>query len=230
MSREIHEDEWPDEQSFVVTCGAKMYALFMRNRLITLLLAVILSSPVLKACMAEKKTYPKAKVSFEDFKGLVSAVEKHRKSRLVDFDTFLKMSKEPGTIIFDSRSDFRFDRIHLKGALHLSFTDFTQDNLKKVIPSFETRILIYCNNNFRGNETDFASKVALIPSRISPNLDPDPLKTQISTQEKPRMMALNIPTYVNLFGYGYQNIYELDELVDVKDSRVNFEGSLAKGQ
>ena len=113
---------------------------------------------------AQGTNYPKAKVSFEDFKGLVAEVETHRASHLVDLKTFLKMSQEPDTLIFDSRSDFRFDRIHIKGAKHLAFTDFTQDNLKKVIPTFETRILIYCNNNFDGNQTDFASKVALPPS------------------------------------------------------------------
>ena len=42
------------------------------------------------------------------------------------------------------------------------------------------------------------------------------------------MMALNIPTYVNLYGYGYKNVYELNELVNVKDSRIEFEGSIAK--
>ena len=171
--------------------------------------------------LAQVKDYPKAKVSFADFKGLVASVEDHRAQRLIDLDTFLKMSKEPGTIIFDSRSDFRYDRIHIKGALHLSFTDFTQDNLKKVIPNFDTKILIYCNNNFEGNQTDFASKVSL----PKPG---DLLKTQFQAQEKPIMMALNIPTYINLYGYGYQNVYELDELVDVKHSRIEFEGSILK--
>ena len=42
------------------------------------------------------------------------------------------------------------------------------------------------------------------------------------------MMALNIPTYVNLYGYGYQNVYELDELVKVTDPRIKFEGSVVK--
>jgi hypothetical protein len=32
---------------------------------------------------------------------------------------------------------------------------------KMIIPSFETKVMIYCNNNFDGNQTDFASKVAL---------------------------------------------------------------------
>ena len=107
---------------------------------------------VTNTASAQAENYPPAKVSFNDFKELVAAVEPHRAARLIDLDTFLKMSKEPNVIIFDSRSDFRYNRIHIKGARHLSFTDFTQDNLGKVIPSFDTKILIYCNNNFEGNQ------------------------------------------------------------------------------
>ncbi len=172
---------------------------------------------------AQVTNYPKAKVSFDDFKGLVAEVETHRASRLINFDTFMKMSKEPGVIILDSRSTFRFDRIHLKGAQHLSFTDFTQNNLKTVIPSFETTILIYCNNNFDGNQIDFASKVAL--PRETPG---GVASTQFSVQAKPKMMALNIPTYINLYGYGYRNVYELHELVNVNDPRVTLEGSIVE--
>ena len=181
---------------------------------------VLLSAQVL---MAELKNYPRAKVSFPDFKQLVTEVESHREKRLIDLDTFLKMSKEAGTIILDTRSDFRFDRIHLKGAKHLSFTDFTQENLKKLIPDSGTRILIYCNNNFEGNQIDFASKIAAPMDRPK-----DAVATQLAVQAKPRMMALNIPTYVNLYGYGYTNVFELDELVNVNDPRIEFEGTIAK--
>lgn len=174
--------------------------------------------------LSKDKTYPKAKVSFEDFKSIVAEVEPQRAKRLIGFDAFLHMSQEPNTIILDTRSTLRYDRIHLKGAKHLSFTDFTQDNLQKVIPSFDTRILIYCNNNFEGNEVDFASKIALPFSASSGSA-----AAQFKAQEKPRMMALNVPTYINLYGYGYRNVYELDELVDVKDPRVVFEGSLVSG-
>ncbi|RTL38035.1 MAG: rhodanese-like domain-containing protein [Candidatus Melainabacteria bacterium] len=175
--------------------------------------------------MAENKKYPKAKVSFEDYKALVTEVEPHRASRLVDLDQFLKMSQEPGVIILDSRSTFRFDRIHLKGAKHLSFTDFTQNNLAKVIPSFDTKILIYCNNNFDGNQTDFASKVAAPRPKAN-----NAIASQIASQDKPRMMALNVPTYINLYGYGYHNVYELNELVKVNDRRVAFEGTIAEAK
>lgn len=172
--------------------------------------------------LAGDRKYPKAKVSFEDFKTIVTAVEPHRASRLIGLNAFLKMSKEPGTIVLDSRSTFRYERIHLKGAKHLSFTDFTQANLANTIPSLDTRILIYCNNNFEGNQTDFATKVmvpSLGPRRVSP-------AEQFSAQAKPLMMALNVPTYINLYGYGYRNVYELDELVDVGDPRISFEGSI----
>jgi hypothetical protein len=175
--------------------------------------------------LAQIVTYPVAKVSFDDFKGLVTEVETHRAGRLIDLNTFLKMSQEEGVIVLDSRSDFRFDRIHLKGAKHLAFTDFTQDSLSKVIPSFDTRILIYCNNNFDGNESDFPSKVAGLPRRQTPS---KAVAKQIASQTKPLMMALNIPTYVNLYGYGYHNVYELHELVNVNDPRIAFEGTMVE--
>lgn len=193
----------------------------MRTLIAVAILLVTLTVPG----MAENKKYPKAKVSFEDYKALVTEVEPHRASRLVDLDQFLKMSQEPGVIILDSRSTFRFDRIHLKGAKHLSFTDFTQNNLAKVIPSFDTKILIYCNNNFDGNQTDFASKVAAPRPKAS-----NAIASQIASQDKPRMMALNVPTYINLYGYGYHNVYELNELVKVNDRRVSFEGTIAEAK
>lgn len=189
----------------------------------TVIAAVLLSVIVASSGLAQNKNYPKAKVSFEDFKGLVAEVEPHRATRLVDLNQFLKMSQEPGVIILDSRSTFRFDRIHLKGAKHLSFTDFTQDNLAKTIPSFDTKILIYCNNNFDGNQIDFASKIARPGPRAS-----NPIATQMVVQNKPKMMALNVPTYINLYGYGYRNVYELDELVKVTDPRIKFEGSIVE--
>ncbi len=185
------------------------------------ILAVLIMLLVASAGSAQNSNYPKAKVSFDDFKGLVAEVEPHRAARLVDLNTFLKMSQEEGVIIFDARSDFRFDRIHLKGAKHLAFTDFTEDNLKKVIPNPDTKILIYCNNNFDGNQTDFATK-AVLPRPKSDKA----VATQFAAQAKPLMMALNIPTYINLYGYGYRNVYELYELVKVNDPRITFEGTM----
>jgi len=189
----------------------------MRTKIAPIVLALLVAGPG----MAQNSNYPRAKVSFEDFKDLVAKVETHRARRLIDLNTFLKMSKEPGVIILDTRSTFRFDRIHVRGAKHLSFTDFTQDNLSKVIPTYETKILIYCNNNFDGNQKDFATKM-MVP-RARPT---SAVTTQLASQEKPIMLALNIPTFINLYGYGYQNVYELNEFVNVNDPRISFEGSI----
>lgn len=172
---------------------------------------------------AESSDYPKAKVDFNDYKNLVAKVEKHRLGRLIGFNSFLRMSQEPNTIIIDARSKFRFDRIHIKGAVHLNFSDFTQDNLKELIPDVTTKVLIYCNNNFSGNQVDFASKIA--DPRAFAGVSP---AAQFEVQEKPIMMALNISTYINLYGYGYHNVYELDELVNVNDDRIVFEGSVVR--
>lgn len=177
---------------------------------------------------AEQKTYPPAKVSYDDFKALVAEVEPHRHARLVDLDTFLKMSQEPGVVILDTRSAFRYERIHLAGAKHLSFPDFTQENLREVIPSEEATVLIYCNNNFDGNEVDFASKIVLPtrPLRREGTEPPASPRPQFTAQGKPVMLALNVPTYITLYGYGYRNVYELNELVKVSDPRVSFEGTI----
>jgi hypothetical protein len=169
--------------------------------------------------MEGNNTYKKALSDYEEFKILVDTVDAHRKARLISLDVFLSMSKEPNVVILDTRSEFRYLRKHLKGAVHLSFTDFTQENLRKMFPDSTTKILIYCNNNFEGDQIDFASKVAMPEKEV---------ETQILSNRKPIMLALNIPTYINLYGYGYRNIFELDELVHVKDVRIKFEGTEVK--
>jgi hypothetical protein len=153
----------------------------------------------------------KANVDFDAYEKLIPEVKAHRKNRLVDLPGFLKMAEEKGTIILDTRADSLFKRKHVKGAIHLNFSDFTQQNLLKVIPNADTKILIYCNNNFRDDAINFASKTVI------PNL--------INKKIAPISLALNIPTYINLYGYGYRNVYELSELVSTLDKRIIFEGN-----
>lgn len=156
----------------------------------------------------------KAKVDFDAYEKLVNEVKEHRKSRMLDLNQFLAASREKGVIILDTRSDSMYLRKHIKGAIHLNFSDFTQQNLKNLIPNPETKILIYCNNNFDGDETNFASKIVM-PKVVGKDI-------------KPITLALNIPTYINLYGYGYRNVYELSELVTSYDIRVKYEGTEMK--
>lgn len=176
----------------------------------TAVLAIVVTYSCTKSNAAEPANYTKALASYGDFKALVGQVEQHRQQRLVSLNDFLKMQKEPNTIVLDTRSANRYAARHIKGAISLPFTEFTQTNLARLIPDANTRILIYCNNNFMGDQVNFATKTAA-PSAAN--------------NHTPVTLALNIPTYINLYGYGYKNIYELDELVNMTDGRVEFEAS-----
>ena len=49
----------------------------------------------------------------------------YRESRRVSEDEFLRMAGEPGTIVLDARSREKYDELHVKGAINLSFPDIT---------------------------------------------------------------------------------------------------------
>jgi hypothetical protein len=139
-----------------------------------------------------------------DMPGFLRVAEeaaRHRESRRVSEALFLRLSREPGTVVLDARSREKFDELHVRGAMHLSFPDLTIESLARAIPDRRTRILIYCNNNFANAEGPFPSK---LPAA-----------------------SLNLSTYVALYTYGYRNVYELAPLVDLADSRLDFESSPA---
>ena len=120
----------------------------------------------------------------------------HRQPRLVSEDDFIRMSREPGTLVVDARSREKFDELHVKGAVSLPFPDIAVESLKATIPDKRTRILIYCNNNFANAEGPFPAKIA--------------------------RASLNLSTYIALYSYGYRNVYELGPLVDLKASKLEF--------
>ena len=166
------------------------------RQLIALVLVVVSFSVV------ADQQLPPSNIDYTGFVGMSQDVQSYRQKRLVDLDTFLQMATDPETILLDTRSKQAYDRKHLKGAVHLNFSDFTDEKLAKMIPAEDTRILIYCNNNISGDRENFFGKGA--------------------------RLALNIPTFINLYGYGYKNIYELVSLVPVNDPRLEFEGTDAK--
>lgn len=170
-----------------------------------------------KRAAGDDENYTRAYVSYGDYKELVAEAESQREKNLVSLDKFVEMSKEENVVILDSRSDRMYNRKHIKGAIHLDFTDFTQEALNNLIPDPNTKILIYCNNNFENDSENFPTK------KSGPST-----KTKGSgslTDDKSILLALNIPTFINLYGYGYKNIYELDELVNIYDKRIEFEGT-----
>ena len=169
----------------------------------------------------------KAFVDFNYLENLMTEVKPHREKRLIDLNEFSKKSQEKNTVILDTRSKEMYDKKHLKGAININFSDFTQDVLDDFFKQYagkNTQILIYCNNNFEDKLAVNLQDVYFISKVVKSEL---PIKEKIKT-EKPKTLALNIPTYLNLYGYGYKNVFELNELVDVNDARIAFEGTDSK--
>ena len=135
-------------------------------------------------------------VDYAGFAALTQELQEYRSKRLITMDQFNAMAELREAIILDTRSAAAYQFGHIKGAINLPFSDFTEEKLAKVIGDSDRPILIYCNNNFRDNVFPVARKSA--------------------------PLALNIPTFINLFGYGYQNIYELNDVVAMSDKRLDW--------
>ncbi len=148
---------------------------------------------------AADREIPNQLIDYQGFMKGAAEVAKLRETRRVTEAEFIRMAAEPGTVIYDARSDDKFALLHIKGAKHLSLTNVTADELAKLIPDKTTRILIYCNNNFLNEPVALASKSA--PA------------------------SLNIYTFNTLHAYGYTNVYELGPLTDIRKSRLVFEGT-----
>ena len=141
---------------------------------------------------------PNRLIDYSEFLNNAQKVKAVRESRRLTEDQFLQAMSEPGVVVLDARSAAKFKLRHLRGAVNLSLPDFTAAELAKLIPSTDTKILIYCNNNFLGSDGAFPSKAPAA--------------------------SLNISTYVNLATYSYTNVYELGPLINVKSSKLPFEG------
>lgn len=131
-------------------------------------------------------------VDYEGFEALTGEVALIREERLLSIEDFTARAAEPGTLVLDTRSAAAFARGHIEGAVNLPFSDFTEEALEEVIGANKGRtILIYCNNNF-------SDDVAPVMLKKAP-------------------LALNIPTFINLIGYGYSNVWELGDTVSLAD-------------
>jgi len=163
------------------------------------ILFVILLSMTSTAQVMKPRHIPNQNIDFVGFASLISQLEPLREAYRISEAEFIEMSKDKDTIVLDTRSAAKFADLHIKGAVHLNFSDITSDTLAATIPSMTTRILIYCNNNFENAP------------------EPFPVKKAVA--------ALNIPTFVTLYAYGYQNLYELGPVVDPVTSNIEFAGS-----
>jgi hypothetical protein len=170
-----------------------------------LIFAILLTIGLMSGAEAKEAGAPRnPQIDYKGFAALTGDLEPYRAARRVGLARFQAMARENNTLILDARSARAYGEGHIAGAVSLPFTEFTAQSLAAVVgPDRNRRILIYCNNNF------------------SNDAQPVPVKSV--------RLALNIPTFINLYGYGYPNIYELADVVDFNDPAVRWVSG-AKGK
>lgn len=132
-----------------------------------------------------------AGVDYAGFVELTAEAGNYRQDRLLSWADFDTRSRQGDALILDTRSAAAFAAGHINGAVNLPFSDFTAEKLEEIIGDQERPIFIYCNNNFADDRPPIMLKSA--------------------------PLALNIPTFINLYGYGYQEIWELGEVVTLDE-------------
>jgi len=157
----------------------------MRLHILTLALALTYAAPA-----AAQQANPQ--IDYQAFVELTVSLAETREARRLGLSEFNAKLESGEAILLDTRSASAFRQGHIRGAINLPFSDFTDQKLAKVLGADQSReILIYCNNNFTDNVTPVVSKRA--------------------------PLALNIPTFINLHGYGYTNVWELADIMSTKD-------------
>jgi phage shock protein E len=167
-----------------------------------LLLIAAVSLGVISPAFAQVRSAQPAALTnpLIDFQGhllLVQQTQPIRAKRLLSLDNFKAKAAEPNVLVLDARSQSAFSEGHIAGAVNLPLPDFNAESLRQIIGANPSRpILIYCNNNFTNNVRPVPTKVVQV--------------------------ALNIQTFINLRAYGYENVWELGEAVDMNDRRVGW--------
>ena len=126
------------------------------NRLLLLALTILCATTV--ALAQKKPAIPNPAIDMQGYLRAAAEAAEHRESRRLTEEDFIRMSREPGTVILDARSQEKYNELHIKGAINLSFPDITVESLNTALPDKNTRILIYCNNNFVGAREAFPNK------------------------------------------------------------------------
>ena len=156
---------------------------------------LILVSASLVVSAQKTAEIPNPSIDMKGYLRIAAEAAEHREKRRLSENDFIRISNQPNVIILDARSKQKFEELHIKGAVNLSFPDITVESLATVLPDKKATILIYCNNNFENAEDAFPRKMA--------------------------SASLNLSTYISLYTYGYRNVYELGPLLDVKTTKLD---------
>jgi phage shock protein E len=162
------------------------------------LAAFLASAAVAPLAAAPPRAAPalNPQIDYSSFRQLAIEVEPYRRSRLLGWAAFAAAAAEPGVLILDARSAAQFAEGHIEGAVNLPLPEFSEEALAEMLGPQDRPILIYCNNNFRND----VRPVMLKSGRV----------------------ALNISTFIHLVAYGYRNVRELNDVVDLDDPAIRW--------
>ncbi len=161
--------------------------------------AAFILLPLAAPVAVQAKTKGSEQIDFLGFQKLTNKVRPIRQKRLLTVEQFMAKAKETNAIILDARSERAFAAGHIDGAINVSFSDFTAKSLEQALGKDKNRpILIYCNNNFRDDRWPIVTKAAPV--------------------------SLNIQTFVNLYAYGYKNVWEMGPDIVTSDARISWVG------
>jgi hypothetical protein len=136
-------------------------------------------------------------IDYPGFVELAGKVGAYREARRLPWDSFSARALADGAILLDARSETAFAQGHIAGAINLPLPDFTAELLAEVLgPDRDRPIYIYCNNNFADD------RVPVVTKKVE--------------------LALNIPTFINLVGYGYANVWELADVIRTDGEGVSW--------
>ena len=152
----------------------------------TLMLALAVATLAVPADARKAARNPQ--IDYPGFVALAAGLEDYREQRRLGWDAFAERALAKDAILLDARSETAFAQGHIAGAVNLPLPDFTAERLAQVLGPDKARpVYIYCNNNFADD------RVPVVTKKVE--------------------LALNIPTFINLVGYGYANVWELADVI-----------------
>lgn len=142
-----------------------------------------------------------------DFRQAEEWLQEHRLSE----DAFIRLSREPGTVVLDVSDGETYRLLHVAGARHLTWQELADaDAVGKVLPDRETRILIYENNNYRTVRRRFETHQSMAAE----------------FSEERRSSGENVAVCRALQRHGYRHIYELAPYVRIDRSQLPLVASM----
>ena len=159
----------------------------------------MLLSAALVAALPVRAAAPPAnpQIDYRGFVELAGKLGPYREARRLVWEEFAARARADGAILLDARSETAFAQGHIEGAINLPLPDFTAERLAEVLgPDKDRPVYIYCNNNFADD------RVPVVTKKVE--------------------LALNIPTFINLYGYGYENVWELADVIRTDGAGVSW--------